>query len=39
MRKQGYRIKYTVEKNQVHRLRAPDLNLSPRLFDQIESCR
>jgi poly(3-hydroxybutyrate) depolymerase len=39
MRRQGFRIKYTVEKNQVHRLRAPEINLSPRLFDQIESCK
>ena len=36
--RQGYRIKYTVEKNQVHRLRASEINLSPRLFDQIEGC-
>jgi hypothetical protein len=28
-----------VEKNQIHRLNAPAINLSPRLFDQIESCR
>jgi poly(3-hydroxybutyrate) depolymerase len=37
--RQGHRIKYTVEKNQVHRLRASEINLSPRLFDQIEGCR
>lgn len=36
---QGYRIKLTVEKNQTHRLKAPELNLSKRLFDEIESCR
>lgn len=35
----GYKIKYTVEKNQPHRLRAQELNLSPRLFDEIESCK
>lgn len=35
----GYKIKYTVEKNQGHRLRAQEINLSPRLFDEIESCR
>jgi len=35
----GYRIKITVEKNQTHRLKAPELNLSKRLFDEIESCR
>jgi poly(3-hydroxybutyrate) depolymerase len=37
--RQGYRMRFTVEKNQVHRLDAPALNLSPRLFDQIESCQ
>ena len=37
--RQGYRIRFTVEKNQVHRLNAPTINLSPRLFDQIESCQ
>ena len=37
--RQGYRIKYTVEKNPVHRLRASEINLSPRLFDQIEGCK
>jgi hypothetical protein len=36
--KQGFRIKIAVEKNQIHRLRAAEINLSPRLFDQIESC-
>ena len=36
---QGYRIKLTVEKNQTHRLKAPELGLSKRLFDEIESCR
>ena len=39
LKKQGYRIRFAVEKNQVHRLDAGALNLSPRLFDQIESCR
>ena len=37
--RQGYRIRFTVEKNQVHRLDAGAINLSPRLFDQIESCQ
>ena len=37
--RQGYRIRFTVEKNQIHRLNAPAINLSPRLFDQIESCQ
>ena len=35
----GYRIKITVEKNQTHRLKAPELGLSKRLFDEIESCK
>ncbi len=39
MRRQGFKIQYAVEKNQIHRLRAQEINLSPRLFDQIESCR
>jgi poly(3-hydroxybutyrate) depolymerase len=34
----GFRIRITVEKNQVHRLKAQDINLSSRLFDEIESC-
>jgi poly(3-hydroxybutyrate) depolymerase len=37
--RQGYRVRFTVEKNSVHRLNAPALSLSPRLFDQIESCQ
>ncbi|MGE0593992.1 MAG: alpha/beta hydrolase-fold protein [Vicinamibacterales bacterium] len=39
MRQRGYRVRFTVEKNQVHRLRAQEIDLSRRLFDQIESCR
>jgi poly(3-hydroxybutyrate) depolymerase len=39
LRRLGFRIRYAVEKNQVHRLRAPEIDLSRRLFDQIESCR
>jgi hypothetical protein len=39
MRKAGYRIRITVEPKQVHRLKAQEVNLSPRLFDEIESCR
>jgi poly(3-hydroxybutyrate) depolymerase len=35
----GYRIKITVEKNQTHRLKAAEINLSKRLFDEIESCK
>jgi hypothetical protein len=32
-------IRIAVEPNQVHRLKAQEINLSPRLFDEIESCR
>jgi poly(3-hydroxybutyrate) depolymerase len=39
MAAEGYRIRLTVEKNQSHRLKAPELDLSRRLFDEIESCR
>ena len=39
LRTQGFRIRYPVEKNQVHRLRAPEIGLSQRLFDQIEGCQ
>jgi hypothetical protein len=39
LQQQGFSIKYAVEKNQVHRLRAQDINLSKRLFDQIEGCK
>jgi poly(3-hydroxybutyrate) depolymerase len=35
----GFRIKFTVEPNSTHRLKAPELGLSKRLFDEIESCR
>ncbi|MBI2187308.1 MAG: hypothetical protein HYU37_09360 [Acidobacteria bacterium] len=36
--RQGFRIQFKVENNQAHRLRAAEINLSARLFDQIESC-
>jgi poly(3-hydroxybutyrate) depolymerase len=39
LQKQGFRIRYQVEKNQVHRLRAAEIDLSRRLFDQIEGCK
>ena len=39
MRGAGYRIKFTLEKGQAHRLKAAEINLSKRLFDEIESCR
>ena len=38
MTRSGFRIAFTVEKNQVHRLKAAELNLPKRLFDEIESC-
>ena len=38
LRRQGFKIRFSVEKNQVHRLKAQELNLSARLFDQIEGC-
>ena len=39
MRKNGFKIRIAVEKNQVHRLKAQEINLSPRLYDEIESCK
>jgi poly(3-hydroxybutyrate) depolymerase len=36
---EGFRIKMTVEPDSTHRLNAPKLGLSKRLFDEIESCR
>lgn len=36
--KRGFRIRISVEKNQVHRLKAQEIDLSRRLFDEIESC-
>lgn len=36
---EGYRIKITVEKNQTHRIKAAEVGLSRRLFEEIESCR
>jgi poly(3-hydroxybutyrate) depolymerase len=35
----GYRVSITVEPKQSHRIRAAEVNLSPRLFDEIESCQ
>jgi predicted peptidase len=37
--KLGYKVRITVEPNQVHRLKAQEIDLSSRLFDEIESCR
>jgi poly(3-hydroxybutyrate) depolymerase len=34
----GFHIRITVEKNQVHRLKAQEIDLSRRLFDELESC-
>lgn len=39
LRRAGFRIRFTAEPNQVHRLRAAEIDLSRRLFDEIESCR
>ena len=39
MTAEGFRIKMTVEPNSTHRLKAAELGLSKRLFDEIESCR
>ena len=36
--RQGFRIQFTVEPNQAHRLRAADIHLSARLFEQIARC-
>ena len=35
----GVRVTLTIEKNQNHGLKAAEINLSNRLFDEIESCR
>ncbi len=39
LKQQGYRIQFTLEKGQGHRLHAKEIDLSRRLFDEIESCR
>ena len=39
LKNQGYRIQFSIEPKQVHRLKAPEINLSARLFDEIESCK
>jgi hypothetical protein len=38
LKKQGFKIQFTLEKNQVHRLKAAEIDLSSRLFQEIESC-
>ena len=39
LKHKGFKVNISVEPNQAHRLRAQEINLSARLFDQIESCR
>jgi poly(3-hydroxybutyrate) depolymerase len=39
MRGEGYRVQFTLEKGQAHRLHAAEINLPKRLFDEIESCK
>jgi poly(3-hydroxybutyrate) depolymerase len=39
LKAQRFKVEFTIEPNQMHRIRAADVNLSPRLFDEIESCR
>jgi poly(3-hydroxybutyrate) depolymerase len=39
LRKTGVRIRFQVEPNQGHRLRADTIDLSTRLFEEIESCK
>jgi poly(3-hydroxybutyrate) depolymerase len=39
LKNEGYRIQFSIEPKQVHRLKAAEINLSARLFDEIESCK
>ena len=39
LKQQGYRVQFTLEKGQGHRLHAKEIDLSRRLFDEIESCK
>jgi poly(3-hydroxybutyrate) depolymerase len=39
LKKMGYRITFVLEKGQGHRLKAKELDLPRRLFDEIESCK
>jgi predicted esterase len=39
LKAKGYRVKFQLEKGQGHRLKASEIDLSRRLFDEIESCR
>ena len=38
MKKMCFKVQFAIEPKQVHRLKAQEINLSPRLFDEIESC-
>jgi poly(3-hydroxybutyrate) depolymerase len=39
LKNQGYKTQFSIEPKQVHRLKAGEINLSARLFDEIESCK
>jgi poly(3-hydroxybutyrate) depolymerase len=39
LEEERYRVAFTVEPRQAHRLRAPEIGLSARLFDEIENCK
>ena len=39
LKAKGFKVQFTVEPNQVHRIKAAEVNLSPRLFNEIESCK
>jgi predicted esterase len=39
LKRQGYRIAFAVEPKQTHRIKAGEVNLSARLFNEIESCK
>jgi poly(3-hydroxybutyrate) depolymerase len=39
LKAKGYRVQFQLEKGQGHRLKAKEIDLSRRLFDEIESCK
>lgn len=39
LKAKGYRVTFQLEKGQGHRLRSKEIDLSRRLFDEIESCK
>lgn len=39
LKNDGYKIQFSIEPKQVHRLKASEINLSARLFAEIESCK